>query len=188
MGHQIHVEKIKIKIAQKFRGLYWPLSSCHGGDLVTKSCLTLATPWTVPRPGSSVHGFSQQGYWIGLPVPSPRDLSDPGIEPTSPACRQILYWLSHQGSPTPKEFPSPSHCFTLCHLLLCSPSFSYACLLCSCPESTKSQQTIVTKSTKFWSQLVGVKILPLLFLSNFLTFLCLSFFICKMKIIIVLTL
>ena len=29
--------------------------------------------------------FSRQGYWSGLPFPSPEDLSDPGIEPGSPA-------------------------------------------------------------------------------------------------------
>ena len=29
-------------------------------------------------------GFSRQGYWSGLPVPSPRYLSDPGIEPGYP--------------------------------------------------------------------------------------------------------
>ena len=28
-------------------------------------------------------GFPRQEYWSGLPVPSPRDLPDPGIEPTS---------------------------------------------------------------------------------------------------------
>ena len=28
--------------------------------------------------------FSRQEYWSGLPFPSPRDLPDPGIEPTSP--------------------------------------------------------------------------------------------------------
>ena len=28
-------------------------------------------------------GFSRQGYWSGLPFPSPGDLSDPGIEPAS---------------------------------------------------------------------------------------------------------
>ena len=28
--------------------------------------------------------FSRQEYWSGLPFPSPRDLSDPGIEPGSP--------------------------------------------------------------------------------------------------------
>ena len=36
-------------------------------------------------PGSSVHGFSGQEYWGGLPFPSPEDLPDPGIEPGSPA-------------------------------------------------------------------------------------------------------
>ena len=30
-------------------------------------------------------GFSRQEYWSGVPLPSPEDLSDPGIEPGSPA-------------------------------------------------------------------------------------------------------
>ena len=30
-------------------------------------------------------GFSRQEYWSGLPLPSPGDLSDSGIEPRSPA-------------------------------------------------------------------------------------------------------
>ena len=30
-------------------------------------------------------GFSRREYWSGLPFPSPGDLSDPGIEPESPA-------------------------------------------------------------------------------------------------------
>ena len=29
--------------------------------------------------------FSRQEYWSGLPIPSPGDLPDPGIEPGSPA-------------------------------------------------------------------------------------------------------
>jgi len=36
-------------------------------------------------PGSSAHGFSRQGYWSGLPFPSPGDLPEPGIELASPA-------------------------------------------------------------------------------------------------------
>ena len=28
--------------------------------------------------------FSKQGYWSGLPFPSPGDLPDPGIKPGSP--------------------------------------------------------------------------------------------------------
>jgi len=30
-------------------------------------------------------GFSRQGYWNGLPFPSPEDLPHPGIEPGSPS-------------------------------------------------------------------------------------------------------
>ena len=30
-------------------------------------------------------GFSRQEYWSGLPLPSPGDLPDPGIEPGSHA-------------------------------------------------------------------------------------------------------
>ena len=30
-------------------------------------------------------GFSRQEYWNGEPFPSPGDLPDPGIEPSSPA-------------------------------------------------------------------------------------------------------
>ena len=36
--------------------------------------------------------------WSGLPFPSPRDLPHPRIKPGL-HCRQILYRLSHQGSP-----------------------------------------------------------------------------------------
>ena len=30
-------------------------------------------------------GFSRQEYWSGVPLPSPGDLPNPGIEPGSPA-------------------------------------------------------------------------------------------------------
>ena len=40
-------------------------------------------------------GFSRQEHWSEFLCPSPGDLSNPGL----PHCRQILYWLSHQGSP-----------------------------------------------------------------------------------------
>jgi len=36
-------------------------------------------------PVFSVHGIPRQEYWSRLPFPSPGDLSDPGIEPASPA-------------------------------------------------------------------------------------------------------
>ena len=43
-----------------------------------------ATPMDCKLPGSSVHRILQQEYWSGLPFPSPGDLPDPGIKPTSP--------------------------------------------------------------------------------------------------------
>ena len=50
------------------------------------SCVRLfATPWTVVYQAPPSMGFSRQEYWIGLPFPSPGDLSDPGIESGSPA-------------------------------------------------------------------------------------------------------
>ena len=68
--------------------------------LVTQSCPTLATPWTVARQAPlSMGEFSRQEYWIGLSCPPPGDLPNPGIEPRSLHCKQILYHLSHQGSP-----------------------------------------------------------------------------------------
>ena len=43
-----------------------------------------ATPWTVICQAPLSMEFSRQEYWSGLPLPSPGDLPDPGIEPTSP--------------------------------------------------------------------------------------------------------
>ena len=72
----------------------------YGGcGLVTKSCLTLVTPQTAAYQDSLPMGFPRQEYQSGLLFPYPGDLSDPGVKPTSPAFRQILYRLSYQGSP-----------------------------------------------------------------------------------------
>jgi len=49
-------------------------------------------------PGSSVHGISRQEYWSGLPFPSPGDLPNPGIKPTSPAWQVDSLPLSQLGS------------------------------------------------------------------------------------------
>ena len=38
-------------------------------------------------PVSLSMGFSRQGYWTGLPFPSPGDLPNPGTEPRSPPLR-----------------------------------------------------------------------------------------------------
>ena len=43
------------------------------------------TPWSVPCQAPLSMEFSRQEYRSGLPFSSLRDLSDPGIEPGSPA-------------------------------------------------------------------------------------------------------
>ena len=44
------------------------------------------TPWTVATIQAPLSmGFSRQEYWNGFPFPTPGDLSDPEIEPKSPA-------------------------------------------------------------------------------------------------------
>ena len=46
---------------------------------------SFATLWTVASKAPLFMEFSRQEYWSGLAFSSPGDLSDPGIEPTSPA-------------------------------------------------------------------------------------------------------
>ena len=52
---------------------------------VAQSCLTLCDPMDVALQALLSMGFSRQEYWSGLPCPPSGDLSNPGIEPVSPA-------------------------------------------------------------------------------------------------------
>ena len=78
----------------------------HNGSITQVVCVLghfshvqfLVAPWTVP-PGFSVHGISQAGIVNRLPFPSPGDLPNLGIEPTSPALQAGSLLLSHQESP-----------------------------------------------------------------------------------------
>ena len=51
---------------------------------VTQLCLPLCDPMDCILPGSSVHGIFQSRILDGLPFPSPEDIPNPGMEPTSP--------------------------------------------------------------------------------------------------------
>ena len=72
----------------------------------TSACAySLSCVWLVATPGTVAHqaplsmGFSRQKSWSGLPCPPPGDRPNSGSNPGLPHCRQILYHLSHQGSP-----------------------------------------------------------------------------------------
>ena len=69
------------------------------GGLVAQLCPTLCNPVDYSLPGSSVHGVSLARILELVVIFFSGDLPKPGLEPGSPALRQILYQLSHQGSP-----------------------------------------------------------------------------------------
>ena len=57
---------------------------------VAQSYLTLCDPMDCGWPYSSVHGFSRQEYWSGLPLPSPGIFPIQGSNRGLPHCRQTL--------------------------------------------------------------------------------------------------
>ena len=58
-----------------------------------------ATLWTVAYQASPSMGFSSQEYWSGLPLPSPGDLPNPGIEPRSPTLEADALTSEPPGKP-----------------------------------------------------------------------------------------
>ena len=56
-----------------------------GFKVVVVAGHNFATPWTVDCQAPLSMGFHKQEHWSELPFPSPGDLADSGIEPTSPA-------------------------------------------------------------------------------------------------------
>ena len=62
------------------------------------------TPWIAAHQAPLSMRFSKQGYWSGLPFPSPGDLPNPGIEPRSPALQADSLPAELQGKPT-REIP-----------------------------------------------------------------------------------
>ena len=65
--------------------------------LMAQLCRTLCDPMDYSLPGSSVHGFSRQE--VGCHA----FLQGKGSNPGLPHSRQILYHLSHEGSPGGRE-------------------------------------------------------------------------------------
>ena len=103
--------------------------------LVAQSCPTLCASMDCSPPGCSVHGDSP-GKNTGVDCHAllqgifPTQGSNPGL----PRCRQVVYHLSHQGSPIPfivivKYWLCPLFC-TIC---TCSLLQSTLCLLTHYP-------------------------------------------------------
>ena len=66
-----------------------------------KSCLTgFVTPWTVALQAPLSMGFPRQGYWSGLPFPSPGDLLGSGVESMSTTLADGFFTTEPPGKPT----------------------------------------------------------------------------------------
>ena len=82
------------------------------------SCPTLCNPMNCSSPGSSVHGFSRQEHWSGLPCPHPGE-SFRSRDRTHTSCTAGGFFTTE---PLGKPY------YLLCYAMLC-----YAKSLQSCP-------------------------------------------------------
>ena len=72
--------------------------TCVLAQLFRGSCL-FTSPWIVVRQAPLFMRFSRQGHWSRLPIPSPGDLPNPGIETRSPALQADSLPTELQGKP-----------------------------------------------------------------------------------------
>ena len=69
-------------------------------SMLELNCVQLfVTPWTVAHQAPLSMEFPRQEYWSGLPFPPPGDLSNPGIEPVSPALQEDFSPAELSGKP-----------------------------------------------------------------------------------------
>ena len=78
-----------------------PWARCDAEHLQWLSCVWLfATPKTIAHQAPLSMGFPRQEYWSGLPCPSPGDLPNPGIRPSSPAFAGRFFTIEPPGKLT----------------------------------------------------------------------------------------
>ena len=83
---------------------------CSYCGLITKSCLTLVTPWTIVAHQAPLSmEFSSQEYWSGLSFPSPGDRPNPGIELGSPALQADSLPSELPGKPLNQDCLASDH-------------------------------------------------------------------------------
>ena len=133
LGSSIHV----ILQARILQWVAFSFSNAYKWKVKVKSLSPVqlfASPWTAAYQAPLSMWFSRQEYWSGLPFPSPADLPHPGIKPRLLHWRQILYCLSHQGSPKNKQQVVMKGKFTQSCPTLCDP-YSLWTVACQAPLS-----------------------------------------------------
>ena len=72
---------------------------CYGIMKSLSRVQLFATPWSIAHQAPLSMGFSMQEYWSGLPLLSPEDLLNPGIEPSFPALVGWFFTPEPTGNP-----------------------------------------------------------------------------------------
>ena len=110
-------------------------------------------PWAVAHQSALSMGFHRQEYWSGLPFPTPGDLHDPGILPSSlvsPALADRFFSTEPPGKP-PSYWIIKSVKINeklLMHVHACPVSWSCS-TLCEPPWTAAYQASL--SLTRFWS-------------------------------------
>ena len=83
---------------------FWKAQSSTDSTSFQDMCLLIsvrlfATPWTAAHQAPLSMGFPKQEYCSGLPFPTSGDLSNQGMELSSPVLQADSLLLTHQGSP-----------------------------------------------------------------------------------------
>ena len=96
--------RIEVGLKLQFSFFYFPRCMACGifssPVLITQSCLILCnTMDCIAHQDSPSMKFSRQEYWSGLPIPSPGDLLDPGIEPVPPELAGRSFTAELPGKP-----------------------------------------------------------------------------------------
>ena len=79
--------------------LIWVTQAVNECAKSLQSSLLFATPWTVACQAPLSTGFSGKNTGVGSHFFLQEIFPTQGLNPDLPHCRQILYHLSHQGSP-----------------------------------------------------------------------------------------
>ena len=96
------VQKVMIKIIPKKTKCKKAKWLSEESDVKVKSLSRIqlfATPGTIAYQASLSMGFSRQEYWSGLSFPSPGDLTDSGIESSSPTLKADALTFEPPGKP-----------------------------------------------------------------------------------------
>ena len=80
----------------------WAIREVHGWVKSLSRVRLFATPWIVAYQAPPSMGFSGKNTGVGRHFLLQEIFPTQGLNPGLPHCRQMLYPLSHQGSPKPK--------------------------------------------------------------------------------------